>query len=274
MSTGIQNRGFSKRAFAIAVSALVLYVVLIPANLFLYNVIMFPCPDPRTPNMDAQFEKIRSCNITAKDVAFRSANGRLLRGWFLELPYTKRVFLYSHGKGDNIYGKFHVAVNLLLCGGSVLMYDYQGYGMSEGKTSVDGACDDAVAAYDYLIDHEHRTGTDIIAFGESFGTGVTGQLAERRKLGGIILQSGFTSLMRAGRDTFFWLRLYPDWCFPRQIMDNIAVFSKPHPPLLIVHGKKDHILSFENATDLYSKAIPPKSLLVLPGWTHGVRLAS
>jgi fermentation-respiration switch protein FrsA (DUF1100 family) len=51
-------------------------------------------------------------------------------------------------------------------------------------------------------------------------------------------------------------------------MDNIAVFSKPHAPLLIVHGKKDHILSIENATDLYSRALPPKALLILPDGGH------
>ncbi len=258
----------NKQLVAAALSAVLLYILFLPVNSALYDLLMFPIADPRTPNVDAQFEQMKTCHVTKKDVYFRSANKRLLHGWFLELPYTKRVFLYSHGKGDNIYGKLHVAINLLLCGGSVLMYDYQGFGISEGRTSVDGACEDAVAAYDYLIAQEHRSAADIIAFGESFGTGVSGQLVQRRKLGGVILQSGFTSLMRAGRDTFIWLRLYPDWCFPNQIMDNVAVFTKPHPPLLIVHGTKDHIISFQNATDLYDKAIPPKSLLVLPDGGH------
>jgi len=251
---------------AVAASFLALYLVLAPSNGALYDLILFPVPDPRTPNVDAQFQALKS--ITKKDVTFRSADGRLVRGWFLELPGTKRVFLYSHGKGNNIYGKIHIASDLLLCGGSVLMYDYQGYGRSQGKPSVVNACDDAVAAYDYLIEKEHRKGNDIIAFGESLGCGITGQLVAHRTVGGVILHSGATSLMRAGRDTLFWLSLYPDWSFSGQLLDNIAVFSKAHPPLLIIHAKKDKTLCFRNAEDLYGKAIQPKSLLVLPEGGH------
>jgi len=251
---------------AFIASFLALYMVLWPGNQALYDLILFPIPDPRTPSVDAQFQQLQP--VTKKDVAFRSADGRLIHGWFLELPGTRKVFLYSHAKGNNIYGKIHIAQNLLLCGGSVLMYDYQGYGLSEGKPSVVHACDDAVAAYDYLIEKEHRKGKDIIAFGESFGCGVTGQLVEHRTVGGVILHSGATSLMRAGRDTLPWLRLYPDWSFSGQLLDNVAVFSNPHPPLLIIHAKKDRTLSAENAQDLFSKSIQPKSLLLLPEGGH------
>ncbi|CAN5560140.1 hypothetical protein BH10CYA1_BH10CYA1_25990 [soil metagenome] len=107
-------------------SLAVLYLVLLPSNQPLYDLLIFPCPDPRTPGVEREFDQLRSVNITKKDVVFKSANGRLLRGWFLELPGSKLVFLYSHTKGNNMYGKIHIARNLLLCGGSVLMYDYQG----------------------------------------------------------------------------------------------------------------------------------------------------
>jgi alpha-beta hydrolase superfamily lysophospholipase len=214
------------------------------------------------------FEQLLSINITKKDVTFRSANGRLLHGWFLELPGTRRVFLYSHGKGNNIYGKIHIARNLLMCGGSVLMYDYQGYGLSEGRASVEGACDDAVAAYDYLRQREHRDARDIIAFGESLGTGITGQLIQHREVGGVILHSGFVSLISAGREMLPWLRLYPDCVFPHQILDNDAVFSKPHPPLCLVHGQEDKTISFTNAEELYKHAAESKTLVALPGVGH------
>jgi uncharacterized protein len=250
-------------------SMAVLYLVLAPFNLPLYNLIMFPCPDPRTPNVEKKLDELRLYNAKFKEVAFRSNNGRLLHGWFFEIPNTQRVFLYSHGKGNNIFGKLHHVPFLLLCGGSVFMYDYQGYGKSQGRITIDGACDDATAAYDYLVKQEHRTGKDIIGFGESFGCGVTGQLSIRRKLAGVILQSGFSSLLRAGRDNLYWLNLYPEFVFPDCLkMDNAAIFGKPHSPLLIVHGKKDRILPFANAEDLYSAAVQPKSLYVVSDGGH------
>lgn len=149
------------------------------------------------------------------------------------------------------------------------MYDYQGFGRSEGRASMQTVVDDAVAAYDYLIEEEKRSPHDIIAFGESYGCGVSGQLSERRKLAGVILQSGFSSLMIAVRDRLFWLRYYPDFAFPKSIvMDNVAVFSKPHPPFLIVHGKKDTTINFYHASTLYDRSLPPKRMLAVPDGPH------
>ena len=257
-----------KLSLALLCTFLVSYLVLIPLDAPLYDLILFPFPDPRTPDVQPKLQQLRNSGVIIKDVAFKSANGRLLHGWFLQVPNTHRVFLYCHAKGNNIYGKLHVASALLLCGGSVLIYDYQGYGCSEGKPSIEKACDDAVAGYDYLIEKEHRKPNDIVAFGESFGCGVVGQLVLRRTISGAILHSGATSLMRAGRDQLFWLNLYPDCLFPKQDLDNIAVFSAPHPPLLIIHGKLDKTLSFQNAQDLFNQAVPPKQLFAVETGGH------
>ena len=258
------------RAFvAIAGTLTLLYLFLAPFNVPLYELIMFPCVDPRTPALKKEFAELSAMHVTKKDVEIKSSNGRHIRGWFLELPGTKRVFLFSHGKGNNIFAKLGTAKLLLMCGGSVFMYDYQGFGNSEGKVTVPNACADAVAAYDYLVKVEHRSGKDIIAFGESFGSGVSSQLALKRPLAGVIFQSGFSSLMRAGRDRLVWLKAYPDWVFPESLkLDNISVFRKPHPPLLIVHGKCDRQVSFANAEDLYKNAIEPKTLLTINDGPH------
>jgi pimeloyl-ACP methyl ester carboxylesterase len=265
----MQMRSTRKWLLAVGLSLLALYLVLIPANSALYDVLLFPLPDPRIPNVDAQIARLAKHGITRKEVVLKSSNGSRLEGWFLENPETRRVFLYSHSKGNNIYGKIHVAESLLSCGGSVFMYDYQGFGKSEGRASPQNACDDGVAAYDYLIDKEGRSDKDIIGFGESLGSGVTGQLLKKRRLAGVIFQSGFASLKSAAVDKCFWLRLYPDWCFPPQIMDNVEVFSKPHPPLLMSHGTKDGVVRYENAMALYDSAVPPKTLLTMPGGGHG-----
>lgn len=263
------NKLSGRSMFAIAGTVVLLYLFLAPLNVPLYELIMFPVVDPRTPDLSKEFAQLERMHVKRKDVSFRSANGRLIRGWFFELPGTKRVFLFSHGKGNNIYGKLGTARLLLLCGGSVLMYDYQGFGMSEGKTTVANACNDALAAYDYLVKKEHRSGKDIIAFGESFGSGVSSQLTLKRPVAGVIVQSGFSSLMRAGRDRLVWLNAYPDWVFPDYLkLDNAAVFSKPHPPLLIVHGKRDRLVSFANAEDLYQRAIEPKMFLPVADGPH------
>ncbi len=52
-------------------------------------------------------------------------------------------------------------------------------------------------------------------------------------------------------------------------MDNVAVFNHAHPPLLIVHGQKDNMLSVQNAIDLFHSSISTKDLLILPDGDHG-----
>lgn len=250
---------------ALLASTLLLVLFLAPGNTSLYELILFPTPDPRTPDIEHELQDIRAQHISVKELAFPSQNGMLLHGLFFERPDTKRLFLLSHGKGNNIYIQVQRARLLLGCGASVFMYDYQGFGRSQGRPTVAGTCDDAIAAYDFLVNHEKRTGNDIIAVGQSWGSGPTGQLAAKRPLGGVIMHAGFSSLCDAARDTLFWLRLYPDWCFPRQfLLDNVAIFSKPHPPLLIIHGKTDQVIPCTEAERLFAAAVEPKTLLLLP----------
>lgn len=244
------------------------YVVLSPPVAWpMYSAILFR---PNNNKHDDALQLIKTkFGITPKYVRFPSANGKMLRGCYFELPESSKVVLFSSGKGGNMSLRFSNAAMLLHCGFSVMMYDYQGYGESEGTPSLERTCEDAVAAYDYLIEQEQKSGENIIAFGDSFGCGPTGQLCRRRTVSAVILESGYSSLLRASRDTLPWLRLYPDDWFPEQMMDNVAIFSKPHPPLLIIHGTSDKALPFQNALDLFSQALEPKQLLAVKNGPHG-----
>jgi fermentation-respiration switch protein FrsA (DUF1100 family) len=250
-------------------SLVVMYLVLLPGNEALYDLVLFPFPDARIIDIAPQLVLLKKSGVSCKQIFVKTENGHRIHALFLEVPNTKRVFLYSHGKGNNLFGKIHVARTLLACGGSVLMYDYEGYGLSQGRASVPAACEDAVAAYDYLVRQEHRSPEDIVAYGESLGSGITGQLSLKRKLAGIIFQAGFASLTSVGRDSLFWLNLYPDWSFPKQLLDNVAVFKQPHPPLLMIHGTDDRTVRYSNALKLYEAALPPKMLLTVPHGNHG-----
>ena len=239
-----------------------LYLALCPLISWpLYHALLFR-PIRQTPNTVSDARVMREkYHVQMTEVTFPSANGSMLHGRYFAAPGARRVFLASQGCGGNIYHRLNIAQFLVQSGGSVLQYDYQGYGSSEGKPSLEGVCQDAAAAYDYLIREKHKSAHDIIAYGESFGTGVTGQLVTRRKVAGVILHSGFANLLRAGRDSFPWLKLYPDSFFPAQTLDSAAVFSGPHPPLLVMHGGKDNLVHLDNGMALYQRASQPKVLL-------------
>jgi len=256
--------------FALGVAPLLAYIALSPAVAWpLYNAILLR-PDKRVRDISEPLKELdRSFHVQKRDVAFSLENGTKIRGWFFEVPNTKRVFLVSYGCSGNMHRRLHLAHVLLSCGGSVFLYDYEGYGLSEGSPSISGACESGVAAYDYLVQKEMRQPDDIIAFGESFGTGVTGNLVRERKPGAAILHCGYSSLFRAGRDMFPWLNLYPENTFPKADLNNVAVFQEPHPPLLIVHGTRDRTVLYRNAEDLYKASTEPKVLVSIPDGEHG-----
>lgn len=256
----------TRRKFVVAIlSLLATYAFFMPLNDAIYDILLFPFPDPITDDLSAQLKAVKDSGVSVSEAYFKSANGNVLHGIYFKLPNSKRTFLFSHGRGNNIFTQVEKARQYLSCGGSFFMYDYQGFGRSQGRPSVTKSCQDALAAYDYLVNTEKVPKEHIIAVGESFGSGVSTWLSERRQLAALVVHSGFTSLRQAGRDHIFWLRMYPDWLFPREMLDNEAILKKAHPPLLIVHGKADQTISCQHADQLFQSSIAPKDILLLPG---------
>lgn len=248
-------------------SVFFVYLFLMPFNYALYDTLLFPLPDFRTPDLSSEIEHLRNSGITVEDVYFPSANGKQLHGMFFSRPNSKRTFLFSHGRGNNIFIQLPKVRQLVNYDAAVFMYDYQGFGRSHGRPTVTGACEDALAAYDYVSKRQaNLSHNNIIGIGESFGAGVTAWLSQRRNLSGTVMLSGFSSLPQAGKDKLFWLNLYPDLCFPKERnLDNVAVLRAEHPPVLIVHGRGDRTISFNHSLDLFSQAKGAKKFLELPG---------
>ncbi|MBX9669519.1 MAG: alpha/beta hydrolase [Candidatus Obscuribacterales bacterium] len=241
---------------------IIYYVPLCPiVAMPVYNLMLFH------PIMSGEFSSREIVGTPIENEFFESKNGQLLHAWYLRKKESKYVVLVSHGNAGNLTHRIALIATLLNCGVSVLIYDYQGYGRSEGSPSLEGICEDGEAACQWLIDKKEYKGNQIIVMGESLGTGVSCRLAQHRNLGGIILQSPFSSLCDLAKQKIFWLNQYPCWLFPLEL-DNEHVLTLSHAPLLIVHGKQDRLISFSHAAKIFAAAVNPKSLLELPDAGH------
>lgn len=208
------------------------------------------------------------CN-SIKIVKFSNSSGRKLSGCLLVRNPTAPCVLLSHGNAGNLCHRTILAEAILRAGFSVFLYDYQGYGCSEGSPSISGVIGDAVSAYDYLTTVEHIPPNQILAYGESLGCGVTAELSKLRSVRAMILQSGFPSLIWAAHDRLWFTWLYPQSWFPD--LDCIsAVRERGHAPLLLIHGTDDTAFPSSYSKLLYDKACERKKLVIIKGLKHNL----
>lgn len=206
--------------------------------------------------------------VRYEDVFFLSNNGTRLHGWHFNKPGATKTVLLSHGIGGNVSSRVDLVEIYLKAGVSVFIYDYQGYGRSAGKASLQTVVDDGEAAYHYLVDDLGVSAEDLILAGESLGTGVTCGLSKRVQSAALILQSPFSSLSKRCAEVVPLLRSRPHWLESINGLSNELVLKQAHPPLLIVHGERDSTVPVSHARSLYDDAIGQKNLLVIDGAGH------
>ncbi|PWT98956.1 MAG: alpha/beta hydrolase [Candidatus Melainabacteria bacterium] len=247
----------------------VFYLVLSPkVAMPLYNKLMF------FPMKEGEYDVKTVAGVSKEDCFFSSANGRKLHGWYFAVPQARGTVLISHGNGGNLTWRVPLFEMFIRSKVSVFIYDYQGYGYSEGSPTVDNICEDGIAAYDFLVQKKNVPPSEVILYGESLGGAVACYTAARKQSAGLILQSTFSSLPHIAGQKLLHLKLYPQFFYPQNTLDNVAVLKSPHPPLLIVHGLKDRIIPEGEAELLFQGACEPKKIVRIAEASHNDLLST
>lgn len=220
------------------------------------------------PFMCGDYELAELEGVKKQEAFFFNSEKQRLHGWFFAKPGATKTVLLSHGNAGNLTHRNDLCKQLLQSGASVFIYDYAGFGKSEGSPTVDGCCRDAVAAFDYLNKTLKIPASSIVLYGESIGTAISCQLAAKRPCGALILQSGFQSLPQIAGEKIPVFFIYPRNIFPCNQLDSLAYLKGKHPPLLLIHGEADNIIPPHNSEDLYKAASGEKYLVKLPKAGH------
>jgi len=188
-----------------------------------------------------------------------TADGARISARYLANPNATFTILFSHGNAEDIGDVEPLMQGMRSAGFAVFAYDYQGYGTSEGKPSERHSYQDEDAAYDYLVQALHIQPNRIIAFGRSVGGGPATDLASRRRVAGLVLESSFTSAFRV----MTRVRVLPFDKF-----DNLAKIKKVHCPVLIIHGTQDSVINPSHGRALFAAANDPKQAFWVEGANH------
>jgi fermentation-respiration switch protein FrsA (DUF1100 family) len=205
----------------------------------------------------------------SRDVWFEDAHGTKLHGWWSppDDPANGAV-LFSHGNGGNITHRGAFAANLRrILGAGVLLYDYPGYGKSEGRPDEAGCYASGDAAYQWLVKDGGIDPKRIVLLGESLGGGVAVELATRHEHRALALFYTFTSLPKAAKHRFPWL---PTVWLMRTRFENLDKIGRCRRPVFITHGTSDAIIPFAQGEELFAAANEPKEFFRMEGGTHNM----
>ena len=197
-----------------------------------------------------------------EEACFDTSDGKRLYGWFIPAGgKAKFTVLFCHGNGGNISHRLEKIGLLHGLGLNVFIFDYRGYGKSEGAPSEPGLYKDADAAYKYLVEKRNIPKDGIILYGESLGGTVAAELATKESARAIITEEAFTSVPDMTGIVYPFI--------PRFVIstkfDTASKMKDATCPKLIIHSVDDEIVPFSLGEKLFKAASPPKEFLEIRG---------
>jgi uncharacterized protein len=203
------------------------------------------------------------------DVEFSSADGKKLHGWLVSPDEPKQIVLFCHGNAGNVTFRANRLEYFFENGYAGLVFDYRGYGKSEGVPTTEGVLADAEAALNFLakkFDVKHK---DIIILGRSLGGSVAVQLAAKHTPKALILESSFTSF----HDIADFHVPSLSKLVSKKELNSLETIAGIQAPVLISHGDADNIIPFEHGQRLFEAAGEPKTFVRIVDGGHAHRHA-
>lgn len=184
-------------------------------------------------------------------VAFDTADGLRLHGWFFPVADARATVLVFNGNAGNRSYRAPLASALRNRDLQVLLFDYRGFGGNPGSPTEQGLRLDARAALAYLATRRDVEPARIVYFGESLGSAVAVDLATEHPPAALILRSPFASMTEVAQYHYRWLPVR--WLL-RDRYDSVTRIRAARAPLLIVAGEYDRIVPAAHSRRLYEAA--------------------
>ena len=232
------------------------YIILI-ALIYFYQskLIYFPSSDMEmTP---------KSIGLEYESILFESDDKTKLHAWYIPKEGAKTTIFFLHGNGGNISHRLDSIKIFNSLGMNVFIFDYRGYGLSEGSANEKNTYDDAKTAWDYLLRDKNLKSEEIIIFGRSLGGTIAANLGTDVQAKGMILESTFTTTKEFASDVYPFV--------PKSLIhfsyETTKYLKSIHYPVLIVHSIDDNIIPFKHGEAVFKNANEPKTFVQISG-TH------
>ena len=210
-------------------------------------------------------------SYSLEEINFKSSTGKNLNGWFFK-PKNKAVIgtvLHFHRNAANISYQYQFSDSLIKAGFQVMVFDYEGFGKSEGKVSQEHVLADGISALHYIKERADVKGTKLILFGQSLGGHLSCVVAarEQKLIDALVVEGAFTGHekmaiyvgRKSGAPKWLTKMLVPSKYNAIDEIDKVTI------PKLIIHSTEDQTCPFYMGKELYDKAIAPKEFWEIKG---------
>lgn len=203
--------------------------------------------------------------VQVEDIYFNAADGAKLHGWYIAAPEPKATVIWYHGNAGNITHRLENILRLKPLNWNIFIFDYRGYGRSEGSPTEEGLYLDSQAAYDTLIREKKPPLETLFIFGRSLGGVFALEVALNNSAAGLILETTFTSAKDMVKKIFPFLPL--GWAISSEL-NAIQKVSSVRIPKLFLHGTEDEVVPFKLGRQLFEAAPEPKEFYAIKGANH------
>ena len=236
--------------------------------LLLYTVLLVACENKIIFHPSKHPEGIwdpSPFNVQVEDIFFKSEDGTKLHGWYIPSSNARATLLWFHGNAGNLTHRLDNIQRLKDLRLNIFIFDYRGYGKSDGTPSEAGIYADSQAAYDVLVAEKNISPQKMFLFGRSLGGICAVEVAANNPAAGLILESVFTSARDMASKVSPLLPI--GWAIQSKFD---AMRNVPHLklPKLFLHGTKDEIVPYEFGRKLFDAAVEPKEFYDIEGAGH------
>jgi len=220
-----------------------------------------------------RYETPSALGLRYEPVVFRSSDGTALSGWFIPAAgradprQAKGTVIHLHGNAQNMSAHWRFVAWLPAQDYNVFVFDYRGYGESEGKAEARGVFEDSKSAIAYVRSRADIDPARLLVFGQSLGgtqaiAAVGG--GEKEGVRAVAIEATFLSYSSiAGEKVTGAGLLMNDQYSAERYVGALAPL-----PLLLIHGTADEVIPASHSERLYALAREPKTLVSVPGGGH------
>jgi fermentation-respiration switch protein FrsA (DUF1100 family) len=228
---------------------------------------MFYYPD------SVRYETPDVLGLRYENVQFESADGTRLSGWFLpaenraDPKEAKGTVVHFHGNAQNMSAHWRFVAWLPKQDYNVFVFDYRGYGQSEGKPEPKGVFEDSNAALNHVRSRSDVDPTRLFVFGQSLGgTNAIAVVGAGNRAGvkAAAIESTFYSYSAIANDKLrgAGLLVSDDYAASKYVAAVSPI------PLLFIHGTADQVIPLAHSKRLMADAREPRRLVEVPGAGH------